>query len=128
MEQPQPPRRSSGWTDERRARQAEAIRRWAPWANSTGPRTADGKAISSRNARLQGARAELSLQRLLINDRMREACRLFRLIARQEAAQAKHAAGRAEGAFARLMRQEDRRTSGSAATAYLEALRDVVKR
>lgn len=42
--------KSSGWTDERRARQASLIRQWQPWRKSTGPRTAQGKAISSRNA------------------------------------------------------------------------------
>jgi hypothetical protein len=42
--------RKSGWTPERRAKQAEAIRRWQPWAKSTGPRTEEGKARSSRNA------------------------------------------------------------------------------
>ncbi len=41
---------SSGWTPERRAKQAEAIRRNKPWLRSTGPRTAEGKAIASRNA------------------------------------------------------------------------------
>ena len=41
---------SSAWTPERRAKQAEAIRRWQPWAQSTGPTTAEGKAVSSRNA------------------------------------------------------------------------------
>jgi hypothetical protein len=41
---------SSAWTPERRAKQAEAIRRNKPWAKSTGPRTAEGKATSSRNA------------------------------------------------------------------------------
>jgi hypothetical protein len=35
---------------ERRARQAQAIRRWRAWEDSTGPRTAEGKARSSRNA------------------------------------------------------------------------------
>lgn len=40
----------SAWTVERRARQAEAIRRWRPWEHSTGPRTPEGKARSSRNA------------------------------------------------------------------------------
>jgi len=40
----------SGWTDERRAKQAEAIRRWKPWERSTGPKTEEGKAASSRNA------------------------------------------------------------------------------
>ena len=40
----------NGWTPERRARQAAAIRRWRPWEDSTGPRTAAGKARSARNA------------------------------------------------------------------------------
>ena len=40
----------NGWTPQRRARQAQAIRRWRPWEHSTGPRTADGKARSARNA------------------------------------------------------------------------------
>ena len=40
----------NGWTPERRARQAQAIRRWRPWEHSTGPRTAEGKARSARNA------------------------------------------------------------------------------
>lgn len=41
---------ASSWTPERRAKQAEAIRRWQPWNKSTGPRTKGGKARSSRNA------------------------------------------------------------------------------
>ena len=41
----------SGWTPERQARQAKAIRRWRrPWEHSTGPRTVEGKARSARNA------------------------------------------------------------------------------
>lgn len=42
--------RSSGWTVERRARQARLIHEWQPWRNSTGPRTTQGKAAASRNA------------------------------------------------------------------------------
>lgn len=42
--------RASGWSDERRARHAAAIRRWAPWTKSTGPKTAAGKARAARNA------------------------------------------------------------------------------
>jgi len=42
--------RKSGWSDERRAKQAEAIRRWQPWRQATGPKTAEGKAKSARNA------------------------------------------------------------------------------
>ena len=40
----------NGWTLERRARQAALIRQWQPWAKSTGPRTAEGKARVARNA------------------------------------------------------------------------------
>ena len=40
----------NGWTPERRARQAQAIRRWRPWEHSTGPRTLAGKARSAHNA------------------------------------------------------------------------------
>ena len=44
----------NGWTQERRARQAQAIRRWRPWDHSTGPRTDEGKACSARNAHKGG--------------------------------------------------------------------------
>jgi len=50
---------ANGWTPERRARQAEAIRRWKPWEQSTGPRTAEGKARSQRNGSRPGVRALL---------------------------------------------------------------------
>lgn len=40
----------SAWTPDRRARQAEIIRETKPWKNSTGPKTPEGKARSSRNA------------------------------------------------------------------------------
>jgi hypothetical protein len=38
------------WTTEQRERQAALIRTWAPWAQSTGPRTPKGKQVSSKNA------------------------------------------------------------------------------
>lgn len=37
------------WTDEQKARQAALIRSWKPWTRSTGARTPEGKAASSRN-------------------------------------------------------------------------------
>jgi hypothetical protein len=46
----------NGWTDERRAKQSAAIHKWRPWAYSTGPRTAAGKAIIARNAYCGGQR------------------------------------------------------------------------
>ena len=47
------------WTLERRQRQAELIRSWKPWEQSTGPRTPEGKARVSRNAWKGGHRAQL---------------------------------------------------------------------
>ena len=47
---------SNGWMSERRQQQALAIRRWCPWERSTGPRSADGKRRSSRNAFRGGER------------------------------------------------------------------------
>jgi hypothetical protein len=44
-----------GWTPERRAKQSEAIRKWKPWARSTGPKTAPGKARSAANANVRWA-------------------------------------------------------------------------
>ena len=49
---------ANGWTPERRARQAEAIQSWRPWGRSSGPRTAAGKAVVSRNAFKGGIRPE----------------------------------------------------------------------
>lgn len=49
----------SAWTPERRARQAEIIKQTKPWEKSTGPRTDEGKAISSRNAEGSIRNAEL---------------------------------------------------------------------
>lgn len=56
----------SGWTPERRAKQAERIRQWRPWEKSSGPKTEAGKAIASRNADKGGTRAMLrQLSRIL---------------------------------------------------------------
>lgn len=43
------------WTEERKKRQAEAIKRWKPWEKSTGPKTDKGKARCSLNAIKSGA-------------------------------------------------------------------------
>lgn len=41
---------TKGWTEERRKKAAESIRKTKPWEKSTGPRTAKGKIASSKNA------------------------------------------------------------------------------
>jgi hypothetical protein len=70
----------SGWTTERRARQAALIRTWQPWAQSTGPRTAEGKAQAAANARafhgwtpeLQAMRDELRAHTRYVADLLRQ--------------------------------------------------------
>ena len=49
---------ANGWTPERRARQAALIRTWRPWEQSTGPRSAEGKARTARNG-FKGGHREL---------------------------------------------------------------------
>jgi len=41
-------------TEEHRRLRAELIRQWKPWEKSTGPRTLEGKANSSRNSTKHG--------------------------------------------------------------------------
>jgi hypothetical protein len=52
------PKRSNGWTAERRAKQAAAIRNWRPWEQSTGPRTEAGKQKSAQNSLKHGWRSK----------------------------------------------------------------------
>lgn len=47
------------WTQAQRERQAKLIRRWKPWEKSTGARTPEGKAITSKNAVNFSIREEL---------------------------------------------------------------------
>ena len=61
------------WTLERRQRQAELIRQWQPWKESTGPRTPEGKAASSRNAWQGGQRAQLRELSKMVNAEVRAA-------------------------------------------------------
>ena len=45
---------TKGWTQERRKKQAESIRRHKPWEKSTGPRTQAGKERCKMNALKNG--------------------------------------------------------------------------
>ena len=47
---------ANGWTAERRAKHSAAIRQWQPWKQSTGPKTDQGKDISSKNSYKGGNR------------------------------------------------------------------------
>jgi len=62
----------NGWTLERRARQAELIRQWAPWEQSTGPKSPEGKATVSRNAFTGGTLTQLRQTIKDLNQAMRE--------------------------------------------------------
>ena len=48
----------AAWTEERREKQRRIIQETKPWLKSTGPRTPDGKAASSQNARMPEWQAE----------------------------------------------------------------------
>ena len=67
----------SGWTPERKARQATLIRNWKPWAHSTGPRSPDGKARAARNGDKGG---EWKIER----DKLRELQRTVSGLLRQQ--------------------------------------------
>ena len=45
------------WTPEEREKQSQLIQNWQPWNKSTGARTPEGKAVSSRNAHKGGIRS-----------------------------------------------------------------------
>ena len=63
---------ANGWTPERRARQAALIRSWRPWEKSTGPRSAEGKARTSRNGFKGGHRETLREMARVLNEALRE--------------------------------------------------------
>lgn len=60
------------WTPEQRQRQREAIQRWKPWQQSTGPRSPEGKATASRNALTSGDTVRLRRVMKELNQALRE--------------------------------------------------------
>ena len=64
---------ANGWTLERRSKHAEAIKRWKPWAQSTGPVTPEGKQQVSRNAWKGGHRARMRELTKMVNAEVRRA-------------------------------------------------------
>ncbi len=70
------------WTEERRKKQADSIRKHKPWLKSTGPKSRAGKQSSSLNALKNGWRScagphLLALMR--INREFRRHCELYYL-------------------------------------------------
>jgi hypothetical protein len=59
--------KANGWTDERRAKQSQAIKKWKPWEKSTGAKTPEGKAIVAKNAYKGGYRPMTKEFRRLFN-------------------------------------------------------------
>ena len=56
------------WTPEQREEQGEKIRQWQPWKSSTGAKTVEGKAKSSRNAYKGGFREQMKELRQLLRE------------------------------------------------------------
>ena len=67
----------NGWSKERRARQAELIRNWQPWAKSTGPKSKEGKERVARNAWRGGHREKLRELSKVVNTEIRQARQLI---------------------------------------------------
>ena len=63
----------NGWSLERRARQAELIRQWKPWKQSTGPKSVEGKERVAANAWRGGHRVQLRELSKLVNAEIRKA-------------------------------------------------------
>ena len=66
-------RKGSGWTPERKARQAELIKQYKPWVKSTGPRTLEGKVKASRNAYKGGHWLQMRELSKMVNAEVRRA-------------------------------------------------------
>lgn len=60
------------WTEEQRKQQSQKIRQWQPWKHSTGAKTTEGKAKSSRNAFKGGLMQKIKLLGKQLNSLLRE--------------------------------------------------------
>ena len=59
------------WTPKQRQEQSEAIRRWKPWEQSTGPKSPEGRAVVAGNAYTGGQWAQLLELTRLTNAELR---------------------------------------------------------
>lgn len=60
------------WTAEQRKQQSQKIGQWQPWQHSTGAKTAEGKARSSRNAYKGSLMQKIKLLSKQLNTVLRE--------------------------------------------------------
>ena len=60
------------WTPEQRQKQSEAIQRWKPWQQSSGPKSAEGKAAAAGNAWTGGDWKKLRQAVKALNEAMRK--------------------------------------------------------
>ena len=70
-------------TPEHRRLRSEMIRRWRPWEKSTGPRTSEGKARSSRNRWRGGHREQFRAQMRELHNALDEQARVLDVIANE---------------------------------------------
>ena len=61
----------NGWSLERRAKQAELIKQWKPWKQSTGPKSIEGKERVAANAWRGGHRQQLRELSKLVNEQVK---------------------------------------------------------
>ena len=73
---------TNGWTPERRARQAELIKTWKPWKQSTGPLSSEGRAKVARNAYKGGRWVALRELSRMVTAEVREARELTERVTR----------------------------------------------
>ena len=67
---------TNGWSQERKAKQRQAIYAWRPWEKSTGPKTPTGKTTVARNAWKHGERsAAVQAERTAFRDLLRHMAR-----------------------------------------------------
>ena len=60
------------WTTEQRQKQREAIKRWKPWQQSSGPKSPEGKAAAAGNAWTGGEWQKLRQAIKALNGAMRK--------------------------------------------------------
>jgi hypothetical protein len=80
----------TAWTEERRKKQSELLKRLKRWEKSTGPKSRKGKAISAMNAYKNGAYSRPQRYARHVLKHNREFVKGCRLYARMQSIQNEH--------------------------------------